>query len=158
MKLKIFLFIDIQEVRYKVEVHTYVPGAQAGSPASSTKQVGTDSWNPAAWLFSPQRKRWSWWKRKRRWSLVWSEAKNLQDGDEDQDEEWKKIRRFCKRNIQVVRHGLFEGPRKWKFWWWGERKMRSVLGMRRRVKEREDRSVGQVKGLPVVHDVYNVVH
>ena len=34
--------------------------------------------------------------------------------------------------------------------------MRSVLGMRRRVKEREDRSVGQVKGLPVVHDVYNV--
>ena len=32
--------------------------------------------------------------------------------------------------------------------------MRSVLGMRRRVKEREDRSVGQVKGLPVVHDVY----
>ena len=24
------------------------------------------------------------------------------------------------------------------------------------MKEREDRSVGQVKGLPVVHDVYNV--
>ena len=42
MKLNQF-FIDIQEVRYKVEVHTYVPGAQAGQPASSTKQVGTES-------------------------------------------------------------------------------------------------------------------
>ena len=70
-------------------------------------------------------------------------------------------KRFCKRNIQVVRHGLFEGPRKWNKKTWKVLMMRrkkdeSVLGMRRRVKEREDRSVGQVKGLPVVHDVYNV--
>ena len=50
----------------------------------------------------------------------------------------KKIRRFCKRNIRVVRHGLFEGPRKW------NKKTWEVLMMRR--KKDEKRTWDEEKG------------
>ena len=49
-----------------------------------------------------------------------------------------KKRRFCKRNIQVVRHGLFEGPRKW------NKKTWEVLMMRR--KKDEKRTWDEEKG------------
>ena len=49
-----------------------------------------------------------------------------------------KKRRFCKRNIQVVRHGLFEGPKKWNKNSW------EVLMMRR--KKDEKRTWDEEKG------------